>query len=164
MEQLKVTSLCSLMTTCRTVGLNLSCLTELPGGSSLVLQWGRWLSRLRWECQECADRYSLTPPFPSASSARGHLGFVTTTSRFGRPHSKTTPLLPRIIKGSSLPFPKIWSQDSVQAAPPKKSFLKQTGAAQAKENTQPCFFGQGRGRSYSWCITPPGLEYKRIPG
>lgn len=75
-----------------------------------------------------------------------------------------TPLLPRIIKGSSFPFPKMLSQDSVQAAPPKKSFLKQSGAAQAKENTQPYFFGQRRGRSYSCCITPLGLEYKRIPG
>lgn len=92
------------------------------------------------------------------------LGFVTTTSKFGRPRRKTTPLFPRIIKGSSFLLPKMLSQDSVQAAPPKKSFLKHTGAAQAKENTQPCFFGQGRGRSYSCCITPPGLEYKRIPG
>lgn len=93
-----------------------------------------------------------------------HRAFVTTTGKFRRPRSKTTPLLPRIIKGGSFPFPKMPSQDSGRAAPPKKPFLKQTGAAQAKENTQPRFFGQGRGRSYSCCITPQGLEYKRIPG
>lgn len=46
----------------------------------------------------------------------------------------------------------------------KKFFLKQTGAAWAKESTLLLLFRQGRGRSYFCCIALLGLEYIRISG
>lgn len=52
------------------------------------------------------------------------------------------------------------SQDSVQVAPLKKSFLKQTAAAQAKENTQPHFFGRGEAGAIPAALHPRDWNIK----
>lgn len=57
-------------------------------------------------------------------------------------------------------FLKMLSQDPGQAAPPKKSSLKPTGAAQAKENTQPRFFGQGEAGAIPAALHPRDWNIK----